>query len=879
MSSLNHQQRQTQMWPLVWSDRITKPGKSGSCNGPQNTPDTEALMARHARRKIRVCLKMAKLFQQYRAQLHSNKHGVSVSSDPPSTDEKICLTLYENRKVVLFTVKNSGIKEVSLSLWASDLVKNIFTVKDSHGNKIKTMKQLRLRPGEHYKIKVHFYSQHDGFYEQLLVFQFETHQHRFEIMRLFEVTHRTSFSEEPVPAATNNLDLLNVTWNQSVSTLRRPVVELKKYPLPNDIKDLKKYVKELKKETLNWKNYNKRFELLLHLEELQEKTEIEIFNQEGVLFKHQSIPDIVTLKIADASPNSLLRLSKEKVLATRVDRASFFLNTFYKGWVRHVDAERIYLQFDDQLERWFKDGMRFRIYFVLNRISLRVQHRAVELACKRELEEVLFPTGQFSFHHSELQRMTKHEINPEQCKAVQHIVAASAKPAPYLVFGPPGTGKTVTLVEAINQIMKTHPESHILACAPSNNATDHLCEKILERKLGKKIVYRLYALSYPVKNIPKNIRHCCNLNFAEKGLLIPSKKQLMRYKILLTTLQTSARLLSGGIPPGHYTYIFVDEAGQSTETECIIPIAGLMNQQKCQVVLAGDPKQLGPIITSRVAEKHGLNVSLLERLMDNVKLYRPHETDGFNNRFVTKLLRNYRSHPAILKIPNELFYDGELQPFADKVTCSSYCKWERLPKKGFPLIFHGVAGINELEANSTSYYNMAELEVLKEYLKAILCHLHKVGVKKIGPGEIGIISPYRKQVEKIQKALQTDKDLKEQNLENILVGSVEQFQGKEFNAILVSTVRSGPKMTANKPLFTLGFIDNEKRFNVAVTRARSLLIVVGDPRALQTDHNWNKFIHYCFKEGGYCGIAVSDQEEEREEEEEEAMSLWCNRGE
>ncbi|XP_047426130.1 putative helicase mov-10-B.2 [Mugil cephalus] len=88
------------------------------------------------------------------------------------------------------------------------------------------------------------------------------------------------------------------------------------------------------------------------------------------------------------------------------------------------------------------------------------------------------------------------------------------------------------------------------------------------------------------------------------------------------------------------------------------------------------------------------------------------------------------------------------------------------------------------------------------------------------------------------------------------------FQGNEFNVILVSTVRSNPKMTAHKQRFTLGFVSNEKRFNVAMTRARDLLIVMGDPRLLKTDPVWNKFIHYCLKQGAYRGITGSDEEEE-----------------
>uniref|UniRef100_A0A8C4GF93 RNA helicase n=1 Tax=Dicentrarchus labrax TaxID=13489 RepID=A0A8C4GF93_DICLA len=686
--------------------------------------------------------------------------------------------------------------------------------------------------GEAYKIKVHFYSHHAGFYEQLLVFKFETcpQSDTFEIMRLLEVARRTSFNEEVLPTAANSsCDLQTLRWT--------PAEGYDKWISCNDnviyvsvLIMLYSITYEI--QPLNWNNYSQRFHLLLHLEEFQQKTDIEKYNQDDVpLFRHKSNTNLFVLQITGVSKGSLLKLSGNQVLVTPLNQKGVE-NEIHQV---HNTTLMTTCEFECRFISDFKDGMRFRVLFAINRVPLRIQHRAVARVYKHGLREVLFPTGKLSSHHSHIHRSAYLKSNPEQHMAIQHILAGSAKPSPYLVFGPPGTGKTATLVEAINQIVKTQASCNILACAPSNSATDHLCEKILEGNLGNWLeVYRLYSLSTPVKNIPQNSKLCCNLIYGTNTFMIPPKEELMNYKILVTTLQTAGRLVTGGIPPGHFTYIFVDEAGQAAETECIIPIAGLLKPHRCQVVLAGDPKQLGPIITSKIAQEHGMGVSLLERLMGDIDLYKSHETYGFNNRFVTKLLRNYRSHPAILKIPNELFYKGELQPFARKEKCNSFCKWERLPKKGFPLIFHGVAGSDERDANSPSVYNMAEVEVLKEYLKVLVDHICKKTGTKIQPREIGIIAPYRKQVEKIQKALEMDKDLKKENLENILVGSVEQFQGKEFNVILMSTVRSTPKLTAHKQRFTIGFLDNEKRFNVALTRAQALLIVVGDPRLTPT---------------------------------------------
>lgn len=247
--------------------------------------------------------------------------------------------------------------------------------------------------------------------------------------------------------------------------------------------------------------------------------------------------------------------------------------------------------------------------------------------------------------------------------------------------------------------------------------------------------------------------------------------------------------------------------------------------------------------------------------MTDFPLYQKNE-GIYNNCFVTKLLRNYRSHPAILKIPNELFYEGELQACADEYSRNFYCTWEHLPKRGFPVIFHGVTGVDEREASSPSFFNVAEVEVMMGYVRKLLESQGKKGVAKIAPKDIGIIAPYRKQVQKIRKALeQVGKEFKFKDMNHLKVGSVEEFQGQERRVILVSTVRSSSKYLSIDKNFTLGFVKNEKRFNVAVTRAKALLIVVGNPLVLSADPTWARFVEYCKDEGGYTGFTHAEEDE------------------
>ncbi|XP_070695027.1 putative helicase mov-10-B.1 [Pempheris klunzingeri] len=155
------------------------------------------------------------------------------------------------------------------------------------------------------------------------------------------------------------------------------------------------------------------------------------------------------LFILQTAKNLSAKLPGNQVLVTSLDQSIALENRIHKGWVHHVDVKRVYLKLDEKFLSHFKEGMRFNVNFTLNRVPLRVQHRAVSLVCRHRLKELLFPTGQLSSHHSHLHRLSEVEKNPEQCLAIQHIVAGSAKPAPYLVFGPPGTVRLIISVRRL----------------------------------------------------------------------------------------------------------------------------------------------------------------------------------------------------------------------------------------------------------------------------------------------------------------------------------------------------------------------------------------------------------------------------------------------
>ena len=175
----------------------------------------------------------------------------------------------------------------------------------------------------------------------------------------------------------------------------------------------------------------------------------------------------------------------------------------------------------------------------------------------------------------------------------------------------------------------------------------------------------------------------------------------------------------------------------------MIPLSGLLNDSS-QLVLAGDPKQLGPILRSAIATTYGLQVSLLERLMTTKSLpyIRKEKSPHYNDRLVTMLINNYRSHPDIITVSNELFYNNELKYRADAGLRSCFCKWEHLPKADFPVVFDDVIGKDTRKPDSPSFYNPAEIIKIVEWVDRLLNDTKGIGVRA---EDIGIISPYRKQ--------------------------------------------------------------------------------------------------------------------------------------
>ena len=458
-------------------------------------------------------------------------------------------------------------------------------------------------------------------------------------------------------------------------------------------------------------------------------------------------------------------------------------------------------------------------------------------------------------------------MNRLQSTAVSSILAGSFSTCPYIIFGPPGTGKTTTLIEAVKQYGLLPSTNRILICAPNNNAAD-----VLLRQLASTIppseMFRYNSYTRLKGEVDE-----VNLKYSYYDTLldafsIKSYEILRGFKYIVCTCIMASRLGQMMLErkpvfnKNDFSAVFIDECGHGVEPEIVATFSKFFtssdgksskfeSKTSNRLIIAGDPKQLGPTVFSSTAEKGGLALSFIERLVTTASPYAIDyeafpSTYGYNPVYITKLTDCYRCHPDILKIPNELFYNKELIAKADPTVSHSLLDWSELPNKKFPLIFHGVEGKQDREGNSPSWFNISEIEMVLYYVQLL------VDTRKCDSDAIGVITPYRKQVNKIKLALEK-RSTTQNNYEGVLVGSCEQLQGQERKVIIVSTVRSSLDFMAQDRYFNLGFLSNPKRFNVAITRSQALLIIIGNPTILSKDKCFGKLLSFCCEQGAYLG--------------------------
>ncbi|PPQ72286.1 hypothetical protein CVT24_004675 [Panaeolus cyanescens] len=591
-------------------------------------------------------------------------------------------------------------------------------------------------------------------------------------------------------------------------------------------------------------SYGRFFKLLLWIEEFkmeyvntQDLARYDIMDAK--LMRHNQYYYLEVPGLAEKRPSVLMG---DRIL---VQEQGSLDGRWYEGHVHVVRQHEVGLRFHSTFDR-YAAGRRFNVRFKLNRTPIKRQHQAMDSLFTEE--RILFPDLR---HLHELQqrmqaRISLNPFNPliarnePQMQAIHAMLAMPPGSLPLVIFGPPGTGKTITIIEGIKQILSTNRSACILACAPSNSAADLIAIRLMDF-LQPDEMFRFYAPSRMREQVPHKLLPYAYLS-SDGHFTIPPLSRVRRFRIIISTSISSSFTAGIGMARSHFTHIFLDEAGQATEPEAFVSIK-MMANSNTNVVLSGDPKQLGPVIRSGVARSLGLEESYLERLMQR-EAY--DFKNGARSMSVFKLTKNFRSHEAILRFPNDRFYDGELTPHGNAQLINSYLNSSYLPSSSFPIVFHSVSGKDDREASSPSFFNIDEVIQIKSYIRK----LKEDRRYRTADADIGVIAPYHAQVVKIRNSLRNLAD-------DVKVGSVEEFQGQERKVIIISTVRSSKEFIEYDLLHTLGFVANPRRFNVAVTRAQALLIIVGDAQVLSLDPLWRSFLNYIYLSGGWTGPGIT----------------------
>ena len=394
-----------------------------------------------------------------------------------------------------------------------------------------------------------------------------------------------------------------------------------------------------------------------------------------------------------------------------------------------------------------------------------------------------------------------------------------------LIQGPPGTGKTVTSATVVYHLARQN-QGQVIVCAPSNVAVDQLAEKI--EQTGLKVVRvsakSREALKSPVEHLTLHYQaarlseapgyvELRNLQLLKDELGELDSKDERRYRSLRRVLEheilSAADVVcatnSGAGDPRlaefRFRLVLMDESTQATEPESLVPL--VMGAKR--VVMIGDHCQLGPVVTCKKARAAGLGQSLFERLiLLGVCPYR--------------LQTQYRMHPALSEFPSNVFYEGALQNGVSASERDSRNVPFPWPNPNRPMMFWAHFGVEELSASGTSYLNRQEANSVE----TVVTHLLRAGC---APEDVGVVTPYEGQRAFVAAHMARAGPLRAELYADVQVASVDSFQGREKDFIVLSCVRSNE--TAG-----IGFLADPRRLNVALTRARLGVVVLGNPKAL-----------------------------------------------
>lgn len=515
--------------------------------------------------------------------------------------------------------------------------------------------------------------------------------------------------------------------------------------------------------------------------------------------------------------------------------------------VNYVDEDRMVVilpSVDALLAVQSKEVVGVQLYF--DETSYRLMFEALKqvigaknnrLAELRDIFHGTQPASTFSFHP-----LRFPWLNATQEEAVNKVLHAKDVA---IVHGPPGTGKTTTLVEAVYETL--HRENQVLVCAQSNMAVDWISEKLVDRgvsvlRIGnpsrvndkmlsftyerrfeshpdypqlwsiRKAIRELYARSRKGAERETVRQKINSLKDRATELEIRINESLFsEARVIACTLVGSAnRLLTGQ----KFGTLFIDEAAQALEAACWIPI-----RKADRVILAGDHCQLPPTVKAPEALRAGLGHTLMQTIVKN-------KPDT-----VSLLKLQYRMNDEIMRFSSEWFYGGMLQS-APEVKYRSILDFDT------PIEWINTEGLDcneEFIGENYGRINKSEAELSIDQLKG---YITKIGRERFLDEriDVGMISPYKAQVQYLRRLVRNDAFFKPYR-QAITINTVDGFQGQERDVILISLVRANEEGQ-------IGFLNDLRRMNVAITRARMKLIILGDASTLTRHAFYKKLYTY-----------------------------------
>ncbi|MDY3670856.1 MAG: AAA domain-containing protein [Prevotella sp.] len=561
---------------------------------------------------------------------------------------------------------------------------------------------------------------------------------------------------------------------------------------------------------------------------------------------NQSVVEV--FRNADDDTEHNFEYGRPLVFFTLSDDKPRYLN--FTASVSYVDGNRMLVVLpsaEKAAEMASKDNLGVQLSF--DETSYRAMFDALDRVARAGSGRLAYLRDLFASRQMEAQKFRFTDValpwlNATQQHAVNEVLRAKDVA---IVHGPPGTGKTTTLVEAINETLAR--ESQVLVCAQSNMAVDWISEQLVDRginvlRIGNptrvndkmlEFTYerrfeahpnytQLWAIRKAIREL-RTVRRGRTENWHQKMDRLRSREAELEIainadlfgqaRVIASTLVgASHRILDGQ----HFSTLFIDEAAQALEAACWIPI-----RRASRVILAGDHCQLPPTIKSIAAMKGGLDKTLMQRIVE-------HKPEA-----VTLLTMQYRMNEAIMRFSSDWFYHGE-------VVAAPEVKFRGILDLDRPMEWREIRneelGIRNEEFVGENFGRVNKPEA-RETLMALAEYFVKIGRQRIIDEriDVGIISPYRAQVQYLRHLIKKT-DFFKPFRKIISVNTVDGFQGQERDVILVSLVRSNEEGQ-------IGFLRDLRRMNVAITRARMKLIILGDVATLTRHPFYKKLWEYC----------------------------------